>query len=76
MVVLEQFAFGVLLVIGGVLLAIDHPVVDALNRFLKAAGTTQRPSEIEMDENAAFVGFLVGSLTVIVGLLLVADAVA
>jgi len=76
MVAVEQILFGVVLAVGGALLAIDHPAIDWLNRWLNSAGTTQRPSEIEMDDNARLVGFVVGSLTVVVGLLLVVDAVA
>jgi len=76
MVEVGQLAFGVFLVVAGALLAIDHPVVDWLNRWMKSWGTTQRPEEIEMNENAAFVGFVVGSLSVLVGLLVVVDAVA
>ncbi|WP_435114872.1 hypothetical protein [Halolamina sp. C58] len=76
MVAVEQVLFGVFLAVGGVLLAIDHPAIDWLNRWLKSAGTTQQPSEIEMDDNARLVGFVVGSLTVVVGLLLVVDGIA
>ena len=76
MVEVGQVAFGAFLIVGGALLAINHPTIDWLNRWLKSAGTTQGPADIEMDENSVLVGFLVGSLTVIVGLMLVADAVA
>lgn len=76
MVEIGQAAFGLFLLVGGALLAIDHPAIDWLNRWLTSAGTNQRPADIEMDENAAFVGFLVGSVTVIAGLMLIADAVA
>ena len=76
MVEFGQLAFGVFLILGGALVAIDHPIVDWFNRWMKSWGTTQRPEEIEMNENAAFVGFLVGSFTVIVGLIAVVDAVA
>lgn len=72
----DQILFGVFLTLSGVLLAVDHPVVDWLNRYLTSAGTTQGPSDIEMDDNARLVGFVVGSLTVIVGLLLVVDGAA
>ncbi|MFW5911236.1 MAG: hypothetical protein ACOCSD_06465 [Halolamina sp.] len=71
-----QLAFGVFMAIAGVLLAIDHPAIDWLNRWLKSTGTTQQPEEIETDETSAVVGFLVGSGSVVVGLLLVAEAIA
>ncbi|WP_049981973.1 hypothetical protein [Halolamina rubra] len=76
MVVLGELAFGVALVVGGVLLAINHPAVDWLNRYLKASGTTQRPSEIEMDENAELAGRVVGALTLVMGLVILVDAIA
>ena len=76
MVVVGQLLFGLFLVLGGALVAIDHPAVDWLNRWMKSWGTTQRPEEIEMSDNAAMVGFLTGSFTVIVGLIAVVDAVA
>jgi len=76
MVELGQLAFGAFLIVGGALVAIDHPVVDWLNRLSKAAGTTQQPSDIEMNESSRMVGFFVGALTIVVGLMLVAVAVA
>ncbi|NHX37906.1 MULTISPECIES: hypothetical protein [Halolamina] len=76
MVVPGQLAFGGFLVSGGVLLAIDHPAVDRLNRHLKASGTSQRPSEIETDGNAELVGRAVGVLTLVTGLLIAVDAIA
>jgi hypothetical protein len=76
MVAIGQLAFGVALILGGALTAIDHPVIDRLNRWLKATGTSQHPSDIEMDETAALVGFIVGTFVILAGLLIVADAVA
>lgn len=76
MVVLGQLAFGGFLVFAGVLLAIDHPAVDRLNRYLTASGTNQRPSEIEMDENAELVGRVVGALSLVMGLVVALDAIA
>lgn len=76
MVEFGQLAFGVFMVLGGALVAIDHPIADWLNRWLKSWGTTQGPEDIEMDDNAAFVGFIVGSLTVVMGLIVAVDAVA
>lgn len=75
MVEFGQLAFGVFLILGGALVAIDHPIVDCFNRWMKSWGTTQRPEEIEMSDNAARVGFLTGRFTVIVGLIAVVDAV-
>ncbi|QKY19926.1 hypothetical protein B4589_005840 [Halolamina sp. CBA1230] len=76
MVEFGQLAFGVFMVLGGALLAIDHPIVDWLNRWMKSWGTTREPEDIEMDENAALVGFVGGAFTVIVGLMVVVDATA
>jgi hypothetical protein len=74
MVEFGQLAFGLFMVLGGALVAIDHPVVDWLNRWMKSWGTTQGPEDIEMNENAAFVGFVVGVLTVVMGLIVVLEA--
>lgn len=68
--------YGVFLILGGALLAINHPVIDWLNRWLKASGTSQRPSDIEMDETSELVGFVVGAFAVLLGLILVVQAVA
>lgn len=68
--------FGVLLILGGSLLAINHPVDGRLNRWLKASGTTRRPSDIEMNETSDLVGAIVGAFTVLTGLILVFQAIA
>ncbi len=76
MVAVGQAVFGVVLVLGGALTAINHPVIDRLNRQLKATGTTQRPSDIEMDETADLVGFIVGMCVCLAGLIVVAVAIS
>ncbi|WP_247730018.1 hypothetical protein [Halovivax limisalsi] len=59
--------FGAILVIGGSLSAVDHPVIDWFNRWVKSVGTNQRPSEIEMSRPSVLVGRVVGTPLVVGG---------
>jgi hypothetical protein len=72
---IEQLLLGIFLVILGGPNAINHPIVNKFNRFWKAGGTTQRPSDIEMSEFSIMVGRVVGFLMVIGGLIVIGIAI-
>jgi len=76
MVEVEQAVFGVFLILGGALTAINHPVIDWFNRWVKSVGTTQRLSDIEMSTLSIGLGRIVGTLVVLFGLLLVITAIS
>jgi hypothetical protein len=70
-----QAVFGVFLFLGGVLTAINHPVIDSFNRWVKSVGATQRSSDIEMSELSIWTGRITGTLVALFGLFLVVTAI-
>ena len=76
MVEVGQAVFGVFIILGGVLTAVNHPVIDWFNRWVKSVGTTQRPSDIEMSELSIGLGRILGTLVALFGLILVVTAIS
>jgi len=74
MVALGNFLMGVFFLVFGVPAALNHPTVDRFNRVVKAAGTKQRASEIEMSALSVAVGRVVGTGIAIFGVLLVLES--
>lgn len=75
MVVLGEVLLGVFFVVAGGLAAVDHPVVDWINRTVKAAGTTRRASEVEMSTVAVAVGRIIGLAMMVFGMALVVSGI-
>jgi len=68
--------FGAFLLLGGTLSAINHPIIDSINRGLKSMGTTQRASDIQMSQTSVLIGRLLGSAVALVGLLILFDGIS
>jgi hypothetical protein len=75
MVALGDVVLGAFFTLAGGLAAVDHPVVDWVNRTVKAAGTTRRASEVEMSAVAVAVGRVVGLAMMVFGVALVVSAI-
>ncbi|WP_284013071.1 hypothetical protein [Halobaculum litoreum] len=59
---------GAILVVGGGLAVVNHPLVDRFNRIVKSMGTKQTPDDIEMSETSILIGRLGGAVIVLYGI--------
>jgi hypothetical protein len=70
MVEIASVVFGGFLILGGTLTAINHPIIDGINRWLKALGTTQRPSDFEMSKTSVMTGRILGITVAVIGMVI------
>ncbi|ELZ10367.1 hypothetical protein C480_01465 [Natrialba aegyptia DSM 13077] len=70
---LAKVLSGVLLILIGIPLIINHPLIDLFNRWTKSIGTTQSPVDIQMSEVSVLIGRVGGTAIAACGVILVLD---